>query len=364
MRFLGDDHFKRPGFQNLVQAFANTAKGRRDLGLKPNIPNDRSVIGIGRNRCTYLADQKYPGWLGARRQLWEASRSGEPPQLTTVFNTYSKYSHRLQALQEGATNDYVDALVAAYLKWRKNGLPIIHGLGPRLAYADETTFLSDPSPETNTTDGYAGSNGTRTWAAHMAHAGNVYQDTSSTTYTGYYASGPGSSDFSFVYRGISLFDTSVIGAGGEVTAGTWEAYGSSKSDPAGWGGGCNIYSSNPASNTGLTGTDWATCGSTEWATTIAYADLNTSAWTAWTLNATGRAAVVMDGITKTSQRETTYDVGASTPTWSASKTWKYAIYSADLGGEGFDLKLVLTYTPGGGGGGSLAHINQMLMGAG
>lgn len=362
MRFLGDDHFNQTVFQNLVQGYANTASGRRALGLRPNIPSNRSVVGVGRNRVTYLPEQRYPGWLGARRELFELAAAGKSPKVTTVFNAYSKYSHRLQSLQEGVSNTYADSLLGAYLRWRKHGLPAIHGVGPRVAYADETTFLSDPNPETTTVDGYAGSNGHLSWAAHMAAAGSSYNDSVSTTYTGYYASGVANPKFSFVYRGISLFDTSVIGAGGEVTAGTWEAYGAAKADAGGWGGGCNIYSSNPASNTGLTGTDWATCGTTEFATTIPYASLVTSAWNTWTLNSTGLAAVSLDGITKTSQRETTYDVGASTPTWIASKTWKMHVYSADLGGEGFDLKLVLTYTPGASG--SLAHTNMMLLGVG
>ena len=365
MKFLGDDHFNRPLFQNLVQAFANTKRGRRDLGLRPNIPKDRSIVGLHRNRVTYLTNQKYPGWIGARRQLVEEMRAGKPPQLTTVFNTYSKYSHRLQALQEGATNDYVDSLVGAYLRWRRNGLPLIHGLGPRVAYADETTFLSDPNPETTSVDGWAASiNANLSWYHHMAQAGSNFHDSSSYTYMGIFKSYYYSPRFHYVCRGISLFDTSVIGTGGEVTAGTWEAYGSYKTDTGGWGGGCNIYSSNPASNTGLTGADYSTCGSTPWATTRPYAALNIGTWTVWTLNATGRAAVAVDGITKTSQRESTYDAGTATPTWSANKNWQYRVYSADMGGEGYDLKLVLTYTPGGGGGGSLAHINMALLGVG
>lgn len=363
MRFLGDDHLKQPVFQNLVQAYANTASGRRSLGLRPNVPKDRSVIGVGCNRVTYLADQKYPGWLGARRQLWESYRSGRPPQLTTVFNTYPKYSHRLQALQEGVRNTYVDSLVGAYTRWRRHGLPLIHGIGPRPAYADETTFLSDPSPETTTTDGYAGSSSSnQTYQFHREAAGNVFLDSASTFYTMYLASNAGSPLYSTLYRGIMLFNTSIIGAGGVVSAATFSGYGAAKSDPGGWAPACNVYGSAPASNTGLTGADYSTVGTTAYATEIAYASLTVSGWTDWTINATGRAAIAVDGITKYGTRDSTYDAPDTDPTWSASAVMKYHIYAAELGGEGFDLKLVVTYTPGASG--SLAHVNLALLGVG
>ena len=120
----------------------------------------------------------------------------------------------------------------------------------------------------------------------------------------------------WIRRSILLFDTSVIPALATVNSALLYLYGTDKIDQLVCLPDINVFSSNPASNTGLTISDWATFGATPLATSIAYNDW-VNGYQYFTLNADGKAAITKGGITKIALRNANYDVANSPPTWVA-----------------------------------------------
>ena len=96
---------------------------------------------------------------------------------------------------------------------------------------------------------------------------------------------------------------------------------------------------------------FTTLGSDLFSTEITYAAWVLDDYNDFTLNALGRAAIDVVGISKFGTGEGKYDLGAATPGWRATNASKIQGWCAEKG-EGFKPKLVVTYHPkpvGGGG---------------
>lgn len=213
---------------------------------------------------------------------------------------------------------------------------------------DSSTFYPDANPETSSVDGYAyhyDGDGLA-WATIIAAAGTAANDSITYGYPAYVrCDDVNVNKWDNLPRSFYLSDTSPLGAGAEVTAAIFSIYGSDKLDNGGVTPDVNIYSSAPASNTGIVAGDFDSLGSTAFCnTTITYAGWNTAGYNDFTLNGTGRAAIVVDGVTKFGARNANYDVAANAPAWTAD-AWSYLEgYFAEKG-AGKQPKLVVTYTP-------------------
>jgi hypothetical protein len=213
---------------------------------------------------------------------------------------------------------------------------------------DTATFYPDASPETSTVDGDVRRVTTAdTWADLKAGAGttpigddsvNMYCYMSSSTTTNYWR---------WLMRAVMLFDT-FLGAGVVVARAVLSLYAQFKTDELGFAANYfpNIYSSNPASNTALVAADYGTLGSTAFATAIGYNIITTGTYNDFIFNASGIAAINTTGISKFGIRDSYYDAGSNTPTWSGGdKATGIHWYTADQG-AGYKPKLIVTsYIP-------------------
>lgn len=146
--------------------------------------------------------------------------------------------------------------------------------------------------------------------------------------------------YDLMYRLHAGFDTSSMGAGATATAGTAQLYGVNKADNL--GGLIGLVSSTPASNTTLAAGDYDGLGSTRYATDIDIGAFSTSGYNSWTLNATGLAAVVADGITNLGWRED-HDADNSEPTWGSGQASRVFVRTAENASSDEPI-LNITYT--------------------
>ena len=184
----------------------------------------------------------------------------------------------------------------------------------------------------------------QTWATLIAAAGNWSADSDATGLAVYINSA--ATLWNWAYRNILLFDTSGLPDSAVISATTFSIYGFNKDDNLSCTPDVNVYSSNPTSNISLTGTDYATLGSTPFCdTAITYANWKTADpfWNDFAFNNDGIAAISKTSISKFGLRNVNYDVGATEPNWVASSHSRLMMYFADQG-AGYKPKLVVTYT--------------------
>ncbi len=222
------------------------------------------------------------------------------------------------------------------------------GQGYPVTISDSQTFYPDISHGNTTVDGYAGREGVaETWAQIIAGAGTGGYD-SDNYVTPFYATGNASAGkWTYLYRGIALFDTSGLPDSAAISAATISLYGSSKTDNLSIAPTTNVYASAPASNNAIAAADYSQVGSTPFCdTVITYANWLISStspyWNNFALNAAGIAAISLTGISKFGFRNANYDVTGTSPTWSYATTWNDG-FSSDKG-AGYKPKLVVTYT--------------------
>jgi hypothetical protein len=213
--------------------------------------------------------------------------------------------------------------------------------------SDSATFYPDAHTETASVDGYVYYELTElAWANLIIATGNHSDDSSVDLYPTYFACGVATNKWANLVRDPILFDTSGLPDDATISAATISLYGSGKLDEAGVTPNINIYSSNPASNTALTGTDYGTFGSTAFCDApITYANWLTSSpyWNDFALNAAGLAAISKTGVSKFGTRNANYDVAATPPSWAYGDIQYLKAYSAEQG-TGYKPKLVVTYT--------------------
>lgn len=203
---------------------------------------------------------------------------------------------------------------------------------------DSATFNPDADPESTSCDGTALRHNEAVWGdCHDAASGTVAGAAGLFGYILARISG----GLYRIDRCFTLFDTSPLGAGASVSAGTLGAYGEGKT--AGAGRNYNVFSANPGSDTDIVLADYSQVGTTKYCDTdISQAAFQTgSPGTAntWVLNATGIAAINKSGISKFSIREVDKDVGDSAP---ADDVY-VDMHFADKG-VGYEPYLTVTYT--------------------
>jgi hypothetical protein len=266
--------------------------------------------------------------FGARNANYDVANS--PP--TWGSGNPSAHVSGYHADQTGTTND--PKLAVAYT----------------LNTGTVLTEYPDADPETNTVDGYIGGIGgtTVTWAALIADTTGSYatDNTSPDDFLYIQASTFGHDNFwTQCERSVFLFDTSGLTLAATITAAVLSLYGSSKSDNLGITPNIDIYTSNPASNTGLVAGDYDNFGSvSQTGSPITYTNFSTAGYNDFTFNATGIGNISKTGISKYGARNANYDVAATPPTWTSSLVSQLNGYYAEQTGTANDPKLVVTYS--------------------
>ena len=227
---------------------------------------------------------------------------------------------------------------------------------------DETTTTVYPN-ETNCFDAIYTTSGNLAWSgvSNNSTATSVNQSGSTGNATGFTSSNT-SSRWTLNCRAGLGFDTNV-GAGASVSYAKLDIYAASKSNsfPAAGASG-TVCGFAPGSPTVAATADWGTVNKATLLSddAIAYASLSTGATpTTFTLNASGRAAIAVSGITWLMLLNAN-DQQASNPSWSTTKSTDWTIYLSNNGSS--KPALTFTYTGGGGGGGSPGKLTLLGVG--
>ena len=209
-------------------------------------------------------------------------------------------------------------------------------------------FYPDADPETSSVDGevaehYVAAAGV-TWANIIIATGSTAADNLQGFGINIKAA-TGANLWMQLRRWILLFDTSSIPATADISSATLSIYGYGKEDFLSILPNCNVYSSNPASNTSLVAGDFDSLGLLAFCDSpIAYNDWNTSGMNSFVLNADGLAAITKAGITKLGIRNVNYDVdGVVPPNWISQKYSALYGRPAEKGG-GYRPRLIVNYT--------------------
>ncbi len=225
-------------------------------------------------------------------------------------------------------------------------------------FADTSTFNPDPDAETSSVDGYIEASGYFTdftvdsacTEAFTIAVDNTIGDssfdssTSLSIYVFNHASlvDPDFECIAYIRRSFVLFNTATLPDSILISSATFSLYVINKTNGDNDGQDTiNIVSSNPASNTALATTDFGNVGSTLYASAADISSVSTSAYTNFTLNGTGQAAISTTGATKFGVREG-HDLAYSRPANSSQNTVNFS--SADTSGTSQDPKLEITYT--------------------
>lgn len=211
-------------------------------------------------------------------------------------------------------------------------------------YADSGTFNPDANPESTSVDGNVARLGVNEIYTTVRNgAGNYFEDDAGVNREVGYIIGTSTTDqYSRIHRGIFLFDTSSLDNTAVISAATMELYvGAAVDNALGSNGSMSLVQSTPASNTGLANSDYGNVGDTLQATAIALSAISSSAYNAFTLNATGIASISLTGITKFGTRNEK-DRANSAPSWSSGAAEGMVCNYADSASN--KPKLVVTYT--------------------
>lgn len=217
---------------------------------------------------------------------------------------------------------------------------------------DTLTSYPNAHPETTTVDGVILSWASKSFSDHRSStSGIVTGDSNADDYSIRIAATTTTDMFQGLSRVFLLFDASTLPVGASVTSAIISITGTGKYNLSTLpNGGVSVYSSSPASDTGLVSTDFDNVGSIPYSNNILFGSLPD--WLQvgdFTLNATGLASIA-PGILKYSLRESYYDVGGNQPAWSSGREAYWQSYFSDYTGanNARDPKMVITYTSGAG----------------
>lgn len=151
-----------------------------------------------------------------------------------------------------------------------------------------------------------------------------------------------SEQYTQLERYLACFDTSSITDGATISSAVFSIYGFIKNEGL-TGQSIGIVSSNPASTSSLSSSDYSTLGTTRFASDVALATINTAGYEDFSLNATGIATISDTGITKLGVK-ISCDIDNSAPTWVSGANARWNFYQASRAGTSEDPKLVVTYS--------------------
>ena len=202
-----------------------------------------------------------------------------------------------------------------------------------------TTVYPDVNPESTSVDGYVFDNSvTPTWSTMRNAAGDGFGDTdTNSTFIGW----DSGAQYNYLVRSIFLFDTSAIGDADTINSATLSLYGTVKADPSSNTPDINIYTSTPASNTGLVAGDYTQIGTTAQSSAISYASYSTSGYNDFVLN--DLTKIDKTGISKFGARNANKDVANVAPNLGGAFTGLQGYY-ADQTGTTNDPKLVIEHS--------------------
>lgn len=210
-----------------------------------------------------------------------------------------------------------------------------------------STFYPNADPESTSVDGpVAFRNQNDTWANVRGGAGNYSDDSSAGQAAAEIKHSTTSNNFSFIYRGILLFDTAPITDTDVISSATLSVYGYIKFASTGNSPTINVFASNPSSNTSLTNADYTTLGTTALSTAITYGSFNDAGYNSFSLNSSGLALLNVSGVSKYGTREATYDATNTAPTWRSDENDGFRYKFADASGTTQDPKLVIEHSIG------------------
>lgn len=316
----------------MVTWFANTGIGRDYLGVPKDIglmlPNGYIRTDDGKHcQATFIPKAIYAPKLY--------------PALAKIDMVYEYLKHFGDLKKWYASFDEFKKLLVWNLDLGAKHIPALAGM----MFVSPLTVYPNPHPETTSVDGdvaYQDVGVDHTWATiHDATEGlNDIQTASGEANFANLNSGTGSGKWWMFVRSFFLFDTSPIGATSAVSSATCSFYATLRLDT--YTDELCLVSSNPASNTDLAFADYDQLGTTLYAPNITFADISTGAYNPFTLNATGRSAINVIGITKFGLRSN-YDRTDTPPTWQIEITGRIVGYYSDQGSN--QPKLIVNYIP-------------------
>ena len=285
---------------------------RRILRSLLRIDDDRNIISIGPNR--YVVPT---GKLEAQ----------------ATFYTHWKFSKRVY-------------FSIRPLWWLLHGWDCLipNRFRPALGFGFDTlTCYPDPDPETTTVDGEICRSGVDETFSTIRQGQGTYADDSGAGLDLYLTASSSQNQFSDLCRSIFLFDTSALGSSVTISSATLSLYIYSKYNNLG-STSLEIVTSNPASNTALSSSDFQCLGSTSLGS-IAYDSISTGCYNAITLNGDGIANINKAGVSKFGARLGWDQTGTFEGTWASNASTTFGMYSSELSGTTMDPKLVVVYTP-------------------
>lgn len=216
---------------------------------------------------------------------------------------------------------------------------------PQWSYGFSTlTVYPNPDTESTSVDGWAArSVASETFGTIRAGAGNNNQDNSASIIT-YLEASTTTNQYTWLSRGLVLFDTSALTSGATISAAVFSVWGSVKQNGLG-SPDFHLAGSTPASNTAVAAADYGQCQTTSFGN-IAYASYvsNSTQYDDLTLNVSGLAAISKTSITKFST-QISWDINNSFGgSWASSQRGRFDFLSADTAGTANDPKLVITST--------------------
>lgn len=208
-----------------------------------------------------------------------------------------------------------------------------------------STFYPDPDPENTSVDGavYHVVSAGNTWATIRDGAGTNADPGDNVNPFIRIRSHTDSNKWVDIFRSIFLFDASAIGDTDTIDSAILSVYSTGKADGGSWTPNINVYSSAPASNTNLVAGDFGSLGTTAFSTVITYAGW-ADGYNAFTLNASGLAAISKTVVSKFGLRNANYDVANSAPTWGSNQISSISGYYADQADTTSDPKLVVVHS--------------------
>jgi hypothetical protein len=209
-------------------------------------------------------------------------------------------------------------------------------------YADTvSTFYPDPHPESTSMDGEVSVQFGGPWdfSSLRGQGAGDSADAGSSLMTVFLSAGSVEDEWSQLGRALILFDTSALPNGDAISAAVFGYYAHSKNDD--FSDTLQLVGSSPASNNSIDVEDYDEVGAVAYGSAVSLSAITTSAMNTITLNATGRAAISLTGVSKFALR-CGKDFNNDS-TWLESGFNSVVLRSADESGTATDPYLEVTH---------------------